>query len=47
MRVQNERDHAMKQRHRHIGSSPGDSLHEGGILDDARAVAMDEELAFF
>ena len=45
-RMQNQRDQAMLNQNRHVGSSVDDFLHEEGILDDARAFAIEEALTF-
>jgi hypothetical protein len=36
----------MLNQNRHVGSSVDDFLHEEGILDDARAFAIEEALTF-
>ena len=36
----------MLNQNRHVGSSVDDFLHEEGILDDARAFAIEEPLTF-
>jgi hypothetical protein len=44
--MQNQRDQAMLNQNRHVGSSVDDFLHEDGILNDARAFAIEEALTF-
>jgi hypothetical protein len=45
-RMQNQRDQAMLNQNRHVGSSLDDFLQEDGIRDDSRAFPIEEALTF-
>jgi hypothetical protein len=44
--TENEGDYGMKKRNKHIGSSLEDFLKEEGVLEETRAVALKETLAW-